>query len=490
MLSVNASGTLVDVKVGTVGKVLPSFIAVNGLTVGKCYMVAEVDDQLRKVKLLSDTGAWWVSMKHVDFMGANVGEVIAELPSGSSIHCNTLDSANAILYLIHYAGFEWASGNSTLERNNWDDEKEDTCYILYRNALPSHITYDSKYRLEMDSCYTIISIEELVEKAIQQGGEVMTRGIEDVKEGMMVVIRDDLEEYKHYGNDVFTSPMQCYAGEVVEVADVFDDARFCIVGTYFMFTPEMVDWKATDELEQKHEILEVDTSSLKGLAVVCVTKESDRVMRHYLHNLGFMWKGGECLLTETYFFQDGKETVFFIEHGDRDVIAHDSLTATKECLSPADNMELIDFEQFVDTRMDTVNVMDMQDGVYYIDVTTSDKFKLSESGVLLRDTNGGNGYQMSNLRYKSLKALRMIPIAVYEQEEEFPQVGGRYYYVEAISFPEMEVEVECETYDGSYFDTRLHDTVGIFRTKKEAEEAGRNLVASITDMLKGKLTNY
>lgn len=486
MLSVNERGTLVDVKVGTVGKLLPSFIAVHGLNVGKCYMVVEVDDQLRKVKLLNDSGAWWVDMKHVDFMSANVGEVIEELPSGSSIHCNTIDSANAILYLIHYAGFEWASGNSTLELNNWDDEKEDTCYILYRNALPSHITYDSKYRLEIDSWYSVITVEELIEKAIQQGGEVMTRGIEDIKEGMFVVIRDDLEDYRHYGNDVFVPAMQCYAGEVVEVADVFGEAKFNIAGTYFMFTPEMVDWKATDELEQKQETLEVDTTSLKGLAVVCVTKESDRVMRQYLHNLGFQWKEGECLLTESYFYTDGRKTVFFIEHGDRDVVSHDSLVITKECLSPEDGMELIDFEQFVETRMDTVKVMDMQAGVEYMDVASTDKFKLSDSDALLRWVDGGNGYHISNIRYKSLKALRLIPIAVYEQEEDFPQMGGRYYYVEAVRFPEMKVTIDCETYDGSDFDTELHDTVGIFRTEEEAEEAGKELIASIKDML----TNY
>ena len=44
------------------------------------------------------------------------------------VHCPTEELANEFLKEAHRHGYKWQNGTSYLEDNNWEFEKEETCY--------------------------------------------------------------------------------------------------------------------------------------------------------------------------------------------------------------------------------------------------------------------------------------------------------------------------------------------------------------------------
>ena len=52
---------------------------------------------------------------------------------GRVVHCPTEKLANEFLKLVYEQGWRWATGASLVEENCWDQYKENTCYILFKN---------------------------------------------------------------------------------------------------------------------------------------------------------------------------------------------------------------------------------------------------------------------------------------------------------------------------------------------------------------------
>ena len=86
--------------------------------------------------------------------------------------------------------------------------------------------------------------------------------IKDLKVGMMVFIREDLEVGVKYGNDIFIDSMKDLTGlqkvtrvgnKIIEVDD-----------EGWHFTSEMIDWDKTEKLNNKYSMLVYDGTTLKG----------------------------------------------------------------------------------------------------------------------------------------------------------------------------------------------------------------------------------
>ena len=45
-----------------------------------------------------------------------------------NVICDTKFEANEFLSVLHFKGFEWNGGDSLLNKNNWDENKDKTCY--------------------------------------------------------------------------------------------------------------------------------------------------------------------------------------------------------------------------------------------------------------------------------------------------------------------------------------------------------------------------
>jgi len=53
---------------------------------------------------------------------------INKLTGNDVVHCSTLEESLAICQLMNDKGLKWRSDESYLDKNNWKDFKENTCY--------------------------------------------------------------------------------------------------------------------------------------------------------------------------------------------------------------------------------------------------------------------------------------------------------------------------------------------------------------------------
>lgn len=86
--------------------------------------------------------------------------------------------------------------------------------------------------------------------------------IKDLKVGMMVFIREDLEVGVKYGNDIFIDSMKDLTGlqKVTRVGDKIIE----VDDEGWHFTSEMIDWNKTEKLNNKYSMLFYDGTTLKG----------------------------------------------------------------------------------------------------------------------------------------------------------------------------------------------------------------------------------
>ena len=86
--------------------------------------------------------------------------------------------------------------------------------------------------------------------------------IKDLKVGMQVFIREDLEVGKKYGNEAFVEYMDDLTGlqQVTSIGDV----GIKVNNEPWHFTPEMIDWDKTERLNSKNSALLYDGTILKG----------------------------------------------------------------------------------------------------------------------------------------------------------------------------------------------------------------------------------
>ena len=48
----------------------------------------------------------------------------------TSMHCSTVEEANAFLEFLHMSGRRWRSGSTYLSSNNFESHGSDTCYFF------------------------------------------------------------------------------------------------------------------------------------------------------------------------------------------------------------------------------------------------------------------------------------------------------------------------------------------------------------------------
>lgn len=62
---------------------------------------------------------------------------------GKAVHCKTEELANEFLEFADSVRYRWFSGTSLLNTNNWEDYKNETCYLVRDNPLNKEciITY-------------------------------------------------------------------------------------------------------------------------------------------------------------------------------------------------------------------------------------------------------------------------------------------------------------------------------------------------------------
>lgn len=86
--------------------------------------------------------------------------------------------------------------------------------------------------------------------------------IKDLKIGMKVFIREDLEVGREYRNDIFVESMKSLTG-LREITG-FGNAGIKVNNECWCFTPEMIDWDKTDKLNNKDSALIYDGTTLEG----------------------------------------------------------------------------------------------------------------------------------------------------------------------------------------------------------------------------------
>ena len=86
--------------------------------------------------------------------------------------------------------------------------------------------------------------------------------IKDLKVGMMVFIRENLEVGVKYGNDIFVEDMKYLTGpqKISRVGNKIIE----VDGKGWHFTSEMIDWDKTDRINKKETELEYDGTTLEG----------------------------------------------------------------------------------------------------------------------------------------------------------------------------------------------------------------------------------
>lgn len=135
---------------------------------------------------------------------------------------------------------------------------------------------------------------------------------------------------------------------------------------------------------------------------------------------------------------------------------------------------MIDHEATAKLGSSGITAFEIEEGIEYEDVVTGDLFKLTDTGVLLINT--GKGYKQSNLRYKSLKSLRLK-----EVPETFPKEGDIYYFVDVT---DGELDVDFHYYRDSYMHNNIIDSVPIFKNKQDAENFCETISAFMKQAIK------
>lgn len=138
------------------------------------------------------------------------------------------------------------------------------------------------------------------------------------------------------------------------------------------------------------------------------------------------------------------------------------------------NIKVDGYEATAKLGSSGITAFEIEEGIEYEDVVTGDLFKLADTGVLLRNT--GKGYKQSNLRYKSLKSLRLK-----EVPKTFPKEGAIYYFVDVT---DGEPDVDFHYYRDSYMHNNIIDSVPIFKNIQDAEKFRETLSAFMKQAIK------
>lgn len=122
--------------------------------------------------------------------------------------------------------------------------------------------------------------------------------IKDLKIGMKVFIREDLEVGRKYGNNIFTEDMKDLAG--LQQVTIIGNKAIGFGKKYWRFTSEMIDWDKTEKLNNKNSALFYDGTILKGQIdgqdIEVIRKSEDRedlekaVMMGLLKSLGYSFE--------------------------------------------------------------------------------------------------------------------------------------------------------------------------------------------------------
>ena len=83
----------------------------------------------------------------------------------------------------------------------------------------------------------------------------------DLRKGMKVFIREDLEVGEEYGNNIFTEDMKDLTG--LQQVTIIGNKAIGFGKKYWRFTSEMIDWDKTNKLNKKSELI-YDGTILKG----------------------------------------------------------------------------------------------------------------------------------------------------------------------------------------------------------------------------------
>jgi len=74
-------------------------------------------------------------------------------------HCENEKLANELLSIAHNLGHKWVGGGSYLDYNNWQFNKENTCYWIYHRTYEHIEEFLSR---ENRQTYNIINVKELL----------------------------------------------------------------------------------------------------------------------------------------------------------------------------------------------------------------------------------------------------------------------------------------------------------------------------------------
>lgn len=67
-----------------------------------------------------------------------------KLKENEVVHCETEKQAKKVLNIAHKLGVTCTAGNSFLENNYWNMNKENTCYNLNKGLLSSKEYYETE----------------------------------------------------------------------------------------------------------------------------------------------------------------------------------------------------------------------------------------------------------------------------------------------------------------------------------------------------------
>lgn len=122
--------------------------------------------------------------------------------------------------------------------------------------------------------------------------------IKDLKPGMKVFIRENLEVGREYGNDIFVESMKSLTG-LREITG-FGNAGIKVNNECWCFTSEMIDWDKTERLNNKDSALIYDRTTLEGQIdgqeIKVVRSPEDKedlekaVMMGLIQSLGYTYK--------------------------------------------------------------------------------------------------------------------------------------------------------------------------------------------------------
>lgn len=122
--------------------------------------------------------------------------------------------------------------------------------------------------------------------------------IKDLKIGMKVFIREDLEVGGKYGNNIFTEDMKDFTG--LQQVTIIGNKAIGFGKKYWRFTSEMIDWDKTDKLNNKDSGLIYDGTILEGRIdgqeIKVIRSSEDRedlekaVMMGLLKSLGYSFE--------------------------------------------------------------------------------------------------------------------------------------------------------------------------------------------------------